>query len=101
MSKKIDYTVARVPSNDWDNIMETVTLDGSFSEEIKDEVWTAIENTEYFSNPWVVVTLANGKANARIFNNKDSAQKHINRAKKKLNTNQQFFCIKGQYQSAK
>jgi hypothetical protein len=40
MPKKTDYTVIRVPDNDWNNIMETVTLDGSYSDEIKDEVWT-------------------------------------------------------------
>jgi hypothetical protein len=51
MSRKVDYSVTRVPSNNWNNIMETVSLDGSYSDEIKDEVWTAIENMEDFSNP--------------------------------------------------
>jgi hypothetical protein len=75
MSKNTDYTFVRVPDNDWNNVMETVSLDGSYSDEIKEEVWTAIENMEDFSYPWVVVKIANGKATAKIFNNKDTAQK--------------------------
>jgi hypothetical protein len=79
--------------------METVTLDESYSEEIKDEVWIAIENMESFSFPWVVVKIADGKASAKIFNNKDSAEKFIERAKKKSSANEQYFCIKATYQS--
>ena len=30
MAKKNDYSVTRVPTDDWNNIMETVTLDGSY-----------------------------------------------------------------------
>jgi hypothetical protein len=30
--------------------METVNLDGSYSEEIKNEVWTAIEIWEFFKS---------------------------------------------------
>jgi hypothetical protein len=74
-------------------------LDGSYSDEIKNEVWTAIENMESFSTPWVVVKIINGKASAKIFNNKASAQKHIERANRKSSANEQFFCIKGYYQS--
>jgi hypothetical protein len=51
MSKRINYSVTRVPSNDWNSIMETVSLDSSYSDEIKEEVWSAIENMEDFSYP--------------------------------------------------
>lgn len=66
MAKMNDYSVTRVPTDDWNNIMETVTLDGSYSEEIKDEVWTAVENMEDFSNPWVFIKIKDGKASAKI-----------------------------------
>ena len=62
--------MTRVASNDWDNLMETVTLYRSYSEEIKNEVWIAIENMEDFSNPWVVVKIRDGKASAKVFTNK-------------------------------
>lgn len=100
MAKKTEYTVTRVPDNDWNNIMETVTLDGSYSEEIKDEVWTALENMEDFSNPWVVVTLKDGRATAKIFPNEKSARKYVGNSKAKL-PDQQVFCVKGQYQKTK
>jgi len=99
MPRKIDYTVTRVPSDDWNNIMETVSLDGSYSDEIKDEVWTAMENMEEFSNPWVVVKIRNGKASARIFGDKDMAQKYLEKSKKSLKGNEQYFCIKAIYQN--
>ena len=100
MAKKTKYTVTRVPDNDWNNIMETVTLDGSYSEEIKDEVWTAVENMEDFSNPWVVVTLKDGRTTAKIFPNEKSARKYVGSSKGKLPV-EQVFCVKGQYQKTK
>jgi hypothetical protein len=99
MPRKIDYSVTRVPSNDWNNIMETVSLDGSYSEEIKNEVWTAIENMEDFSNPWVVVKILNGKTSAKIFGDKDAAQKHIEKSKKRSQGKEQYFLVKASYQS--
>jgi hypothetical protein len=99
VSKKTDYSVTRVPSNDWDNIMETVTLDGSYSEEIKNEVWTAVENMEGFSDPWVVVKIMNGKARAKIFGDKDLAQGYMENSRKMSKANEQYFCIKATYQS--
>ncbi|GEM_PF-5209161 len=39
MPKKTDFTVTRIPSDDWNNLMETVALDGTYSEEIKNDVW--------------------------------------------------------------
>ena len=79
--------------------METVTLDGSYSEEIKTEVWTTVEHMEDFSNPWVVVKIKDGKASAKIFGSKDVAQKYVENLKKRLRQNEQYFCIKGTYQS--
>jgi len=99
MSKKKDYSVTRVPSHDWDNIMETVTLDGSYSEEIKNEVWAAIENMEDFSTPWIVVKIVNEKASARIFGDKGVAQRYMEASKKKSKGNGKYFCIKATYQS--
>jgi hypothetical protein len=99
MPRKIDYSVTRVPSNDWDNLMETVTLDGSYSEEIKNEVWTAIENMEDFSNPWVIVKIRDETASAKIFNNKDVAIKYLEHLRKRAKGNEQYFCIKATYQS--
>lgn len=99
MPRKIDYSVTRVPSNDWNNIMETVSLDGSYSDEIKDEVWTAIENMEDFSNPWVVVKIREGQASARIFGSKEVALKYMENSKKKSRENEQYFCTKANYQS--
>ncbi len=99
MAKKTDYTVVRVPDSDWNNIMETVTLDGSYSDEIKDEVWTAIENMESFSYPWMIVKIINEKISAKIFSNKDSAEKYVANSKKKSKTNVQYYYIKATYQS--
>jgi len=98
MAKKNDYSVTRVPTDDWNNIMETVTLDGSYSEEIKDEVWTAVENMEDFSNPWVVIKIKAGKASAKIFGMEEYARKYAEKIKKKAQS-EQVFCVKGQYQS--
>lgn len=99
MSKKIEDSVTRVPSNDWNNIMETVSLDGSYSEEIKNEVWTAIENMEDFSNPWVVVEIRDGKASARIFGDKDTAQRYMENSKRRSKASDQYFSLKARYQS--
>lgn len=99
MPKNDDYTVVRVPDHDWNNIMETVTLDGSYSDEIKDEVWTAIENMESFSYPWVVVKIINKKVSATIFSNKDSAEAYIANSKRSSKTKAQYFCVKATYRS--
>mgnify|MGYP003407043154 CR=1 FL=1 len=97
MPKKTDYCVTRVPSHDWDNLMETVTLDGTYSEEIKSDVWSALENMEDFSEPWIVIKIKNGEAEAKTFPNETSARKKVEGSKRK-SLNQQFFCVKGQYQ---
>jgi hypothetical protein len=99
MPRKTDYSVTRIPSHDWNNIMETVTLDGSYSEEIKNDVWAAVENIEDFSNPWVVVKIGNGKASARIFGDKDVAQIYMENSKRRSKGNEQYFCVKASYQS--
>ena len=94
---KTSYTVARVPDNDWNNLLETVTLDGSYSEQIKDEVWKAVENIQFYSNPWVVVKIGEGKSSAKIFSNKEAAQKYFSKEQKKLKPNEQIFFVLGQY----
>ncbi|MEK6753857.1 MAG: hypothetical protein AABZ00_16490 [Chloroflexota bacterium] len=95
--RKKTYTVVRIPDNDWGNLMETVTLDGSYSDEIKNEVWTAVENVQFYSNPWVVVRISGGKSIAKIFSKKDFAQEYLIKERKKLKPNEQIFCVQGQY----
>lgn len=99
MSPKIEYSVTRVPWNDWNNIMETVSLDGSYSEEIKNEVWTAIENMEDFSKPWVVVEINNNRPIAKIFRDEETARKYIKRIKKRLPKKSQILCLRAEYKS--
>ena len=98
MPRRIDYSVTRVPTKDWDNIMETVTLDGSYSQEIKDEIWTAIGNIEDFSYPWVVVIIKEGMSTARIYSNEETARKQFERLKRQSSDAQLFF-VKGEYKS--
>jgi|SRR5215216_3568666 len=100
MPKKISYSMARVPDDDWENLMDTVTLDGSYSEEISNQVWSALENMEYFSNPWVIIKIKNDRVTAKIFSNQESAQKYAETVKNKLSANEKIFCVKGQYKSS-
>ena len=99
MAKKVDYTVTRVPFHDWNNLMETVSLDGSYSDEIKEEVWTAIENMEDFSYPWVVLKIVDGNVIATIFGNKDAAIKYIENSKNRSKGNGEYHCVKAVYKS--
>jgi len=78
--------------------METVSLDGGYSDEIKEEVWTAIENMEDFSHPWVVVKIVNGKTSARIFGEKNAAIRHMETSKKRSKVGGQYLCIRAKYQ---
>lgn len=48
MTHRKSYDIIRIPSNDWDNLAETVSLDESYSEEIKSEIWSALENVKFF-----------------------------------------------------
>lgn len=98
MAKKTEYTVTRVPVNDWDNLMETVTLDGSYSEEIKDEIESALENMEDFSEPWVVIVIKNGKVKAKIFSTQQEARKHAKFVNEQSASGTQVVCTKGSYQ---
>ena len=97
MGKKIEYSVTRVPDDDWNNLMETVTLDGTYSEEIKHEVWTALEHMKDYSEPWVVLTMKAEKETAKICSNEKSARKYVERIRKK-SPNLPFLCIKATYQ---
>jgi hypothetical protein len=95
MGKKTEYSVTRIPDDDWNNLMETITLDGSYSEEIKNEVWTALEHTKDFSEPWVVVTIKSGKETAKIFNKDKPARKYAEMTRRK-SQGDLLFCVKGQ-----
>ena len=98
MVDKVNFSVTLVPSNDWDNIMETVTLDGAYSEEIKNEVWSAIEKMEDFSKPWIIIRIKEEKASAEIFPNEQIAREYFQNIQKE-SADEQLFCIPGQYQS--
>jgi hypothetical protein len=95
MPKKKNYVVTRVPSDDWNNLMETVTLDGSFPEEIKGEIESALENMEDFSEPWIMIKVKDGMASANIFPNEELARAQVE--KEKGETHQQVFLVKGQF----
>jgi len=97
MGKKTEYCVTRAPEDDWNNLMETVTLDGTYSEEIKNEVWTALEHMEDYSNPWVVLTIKDDKGTAMVFSNEKLARKYIEKANRK-SQGHQLFCVKARYQ---
>lgn len=51
-----DYDFVKVPSKDMDLLMETVSLDGSYSFDLKRGIRRAMENIKYFSSIWVVLT---------------------------------------------
>ncbi len=93
---KTDYSVTRCPSNDWNNIMETVTLDGTYSEQIRNEVWTALEHMQDYSNPWIVIEIKDGKINAAIYPNEEAAKRKVAKIKKRL-PNTKLFYAEGKY----
>jgi hypothetical protein len=101
MKPRKEYTVTRVPINDWNNVTETLSLDGSdgsFSNEIRNEIWTAFDNMEDFSYPWVVVAIKeNGFPRAHIFRNEEMARKYTEKIKKNLPESAQALCLKACY----
>ena len=54
---------------------------------------------EDFSNPWVVVKIMNGKTSAKIFGDKDAAQRYMENSTKRSKASDKYFCIKATYQS--
>lgn len=99
MSLNKGYSVTRVPDNDWNNLMETVTLDGSYSEQIKNEVWSALERMEDFSNPWVVIIVKSDRMVAEIFHDEKQARKHVEKVKRK-SPRGQVLCMPARYKSS-
>jgi len=95
MPRKVTHTVVRCPDSDWENLMDAVTLEGGNRE----DVWDALENLEYFSEPWLIIIIKNDKVSARIFSNQKSAQAYGERVKKRYLVNVKVYCIKGQYQN--
>jgi mitochondrial fission protein ELM1 len=100
MKPRKEYTVTKLPSSDWNNVTETLSLDGSsgnISREIRNEIWNAFKNMEDFSYPWVVVVVENGNPKAHIFRDEETAQKYKTKTKKNLLDSTQTLCIKADY----
>jgi len=76
-------------------------LDGSYSEEIKSEVWNALEEIELLPTPWVVVQIIDGiSIKANILANKETAQKFEKRIKKDLPPNVQVLCVRARHRKS-
>jgi predicted DNA-binding protein len=99
MSSNKNFTVTRVPDKDWYNILETLSLDKSFSFQIREEVWTAIENMEDYTWAWVVVIIGHKRSSVKIFNRKETARAYVKRATPHLPKSTQVLCIKAEYMS--
>lgn len=98
-ASKKKYDLVSVPSDGWDSIMETVTLDKSYSQEIRDEIWGAIEKIEFLSFPWIALVIKDGKPKkVLLFNKEERALIYAEKAQKKLSKNTQIFCIQTAYQ---
>ena len=94
MSPRKSYDIIRILSDDWDNIAETVSLAGSYSEEIQNEIWSALENIRFLSDPWVVVQITAGASpKAYLLTNKEEAQKFAEKIKKKVPPNTAVLSI--------
>jgi len=98
-ASKKKYDLVSITSNGWDSIMETVTLDKSYSQEIRDEIWGAIETVEFLPFPWITLEIKDGKPKkALLFQDEKAALKYAEKAQKKLSEKTQIFCIKTKYQ---
>jgi hypothetical protein len=98
MSPQKKYDIIRIPSKDWNNIAETVSLDGSYSEEIKNEIWTALEHIEFLLEIWIVLQMANGAVvKADILRDKESAEIYAERQRARLPKSTQVVSIKAGY----
>jgi hypothetical protein len=101
MTSRKSYSIFRIPDDDWNNITETVTLDGSYSEEIKNEIWNALENITTLSDPWVVIQVTEGgSARANLFADKKAAQKYAKRVKKNLPKNKLLLCVRAPFKQS-
>jgi len=98
MKPQKSYDIIRIPSDDWNNLAETLSLDGSYSEQIKNEVWSALEHIRFLSDPWVVVQITEGTpVKANLLADKEMAQKFAAKIKKKLPPDAHVLCIKAKY----
>lgn len=101
MTSRKNYDIIRIPSDDWDNIAETVSLDGSYSEEIKNEIWSALENIRFLPDPWVVVQITVGTPpKAYLLADKEEAQKFAEKIKKKVPHNTSVLSIRARYRQS-
>ena len=98
MSPRKSYDLIRIPSDDWDNIAETLSLDGSNSEEIKNEIWSALENVRFLPDPWVVVQITAGTSpKAHLLRDKEAAQKFAEKIRKRVSSNTLVLSIRARY----
>ncbi len=85
-----DYDFVRVPSKGMDVLMETVSIDGSYSITLKKEVENAMDNIEYFSSVWVVLAKDGEKqAPIKAFVRKKHAQAY----RESLNHSQDYIIV--------
>lgn len=91
-----NYDYVRVPSNDWDILMETVALDGSYSKDIKQDVWKAMDNIKHISSPWIVFSLdPEYITQSYVFVDEESAKSYI----AENNQNGKLNCAKADFYS--
>ena len=101
MAPRKNYDIIRIPSNDWELLAETVSLDGNYSEELKSEIWKALENIRFLPDPWVVVQVTEGNsAKAYLFADKKTAQKYSEGIRKNLPKNALVFCARAPYKQS-
>lgn len=101
MTPRKDYDIIRIPSSDWELIAETVSLDGSYSEELKSEIWKALDNIRFLPDPWVVVQITEGNSpRAYLFADKKAAEKYVATVKKKLSKKASIICVRASYKQS-
>ncbi|MCG3146004.1 MAG: hypothetical protein HONDAALG_03800 [Gammaproteobacteria bacterium] len=98
MTSRREYDIIRIPSNDWELISETVSLDGSYPEELKGEIWKALDNIRFLPDPWVVVQITEGNSpKAYLFADEKAAEKYAATVKKNLPKKTSIICVRVLY----
>jgi len=98
MTSRKEYDIIRIPSNDWELISETVSLDGSYPEELKGEIWKALDNIKFLPDPWVVVQITeDNSSKAYLFADGKTAEKYAAMVKKKSSKKTSIICVKASY----
>jgi len=101
MTSRKSYDIIRIPSNDWNVIAETVSLDENYSEEIDNEVWNALENVRFLPDPWVLVQITDGiSTKADLLADRKTAEKYTKKIKGNLSSTTQIYCIRARYRNS-